>query len=407
MGMTDTLTSSTGANDLGVVNSDNLKQEMDSLRRLLELGDTLHYSRDQQYILDAILHQARHMAGAEAASLLLTRNEKLRFVAVLNGRPGALDAAGELMNTEIPLTDDSLAAFVARTGEITNVPDSYSLPDGTPFRVCRKLDSCTGYKTVSILAVPLTCPDGQCMGVLQLFNHLDDAGHVEPFPTDSTSALGLLASSSAISIHNMALQEQLRQAHLEAIFRLSMVAEYRNGDTSQHVRRVSRTCGILATAMGLPAHRATILEYASPMHDIGMVSIPDSIILRPGSLTTDQRSAMEKHTVIGADILSDATDEMTIVAREIALRHHERWDGLGYPTGLSGHAIALAARMVALADSFGAIVSHRCYKNACSLDTAMDIIQGDREKHFDPDVVDAFVASLDTIAQAYPTLYAA
>jgi len=389
------------------MSSDQIQQEMGVLRGLMELGAILYYSRDQQDMLDTILYQARQMTGAQAGSLFLVRKDALRFVAVQNDCPEALEAANQLLGTEISLADDSLAGFVARTGDIANISDSHNLPEGAPFRICREMDAATGYQSISILAIPLTCPDGHCVGVLQLLNHLDADNHVTAFPSTSTSGLLSLASSAAISMHNAALQEQLRQAHLDTIFRLSMVAEYRDEDTSRHVRRVSKTSGVIAATLDMTDERVSLIEYASPMHDVGKVAVPDSILLKPGYLTPAQREAMEKHTVIGAEILSGADDEVSVLAREVALRHHERWDGQGYPDGLVGHAIPLVARIVALADVFDAVVSRRCYKAACSLDAALAIVQGDREKHFDPAVTDAFTSSLDKILEAYPSLQAA
>jgi putative two-component system response regulator len=139
------------------------------------------------------------------------------------------------------------------------------------------------------------------------------------------------------------------------------------------------------------------------MHDVGKVAVPDAILLKPGHLTPGQRSIMEKHTTIAAEILADPEDDLLDLGRDIALNHHERWDGQGYPNGSSGGDIPLAARIVAVADVFDAVVSHRCYKSAYSVDVALDIIIKDSGQHFDPEVTKAFFIAVDEILESYPS----
>ena len=383
---------------------EDLEREVRVLRGLEEMGAILYYSQDQEDMFDTVLYQARHLSGAQAGSLFLVWKGQLRFVAVQNDKVDTTEIADRLIGKEVPVSPESLAGLVALSGEIMNIPDSFDLPPGTPFRINRDLDAHTGYRTQSILAIPLKGPDDSCVGVLQLLNHLEEDGSVSPFPKNSTSGILTLASAAAISVHNATLQEQLRQAHLNTIFRLSTVAEYRDDDTSQHIRRVSCTSEIIAEQLGLDADEMELIKYASPMHDVGKVAIPDSILLKPGHLTDTQRSEMQKHTTIGAEILSDPEDDVVAMARDIALSHHERWDGKGYPRQLKEEQSPQCARIVALADVFDALVSSRCYKAACSLDAALAIVQEDRGAHFAPDVADAFLAALDRVLKNYPHL---
>jgi putative two-component system response regulator len=211
----------------------------------------------------------------------------------------------------------------------------------------------------------------------------------------------LLASSAAVTVHNAILQEQLYQAHLGTIYRLAVVAEYRDNDTGDHIRRVSRTSELIARAMGMENELVERIKNASQMHDVGKVAVPDSILLKPGHLTTEQRAVMEKHTTIAAEILGHPEDEVLAMGRDIALNHHERWDGQGYPNGISGRDIPLSARVVAVADVFDAVISHRCYKTACSFDVALDIIAKDSGRHFDPEVTQAFFIAIDDILESY------
>ena len=386
------------------IDTDGIKQPMLVLRSLLEVGRRLYARHDNQEMLETILTHARVLTGAEAGSLFLLHGDRLKFVAVQNDRIDTSNIARNLLGREMPASMESLAGFVALTGRIMNIPDSYHLPEGAPFHVNRHFDDATGYNTRSILAVPLNCPDGACIGVLQLINHIGADGRPAAFPDPAAGGVLSLASSAAITVHNVSLQQQLRQAHLNTIYRLSVVAEYRDSDTGDHIRRVSRICELLARALSMDDEQVELVKYASPMHDVGKVAIPDAILLKPGHLTPPQRAYMQKHTTIGAEILSEPDDDVLAMGRDIALNHHERWDGQGYPSGLKGDAIPLPARIVGLADVFDAVVSRRCYKAACTLDVALDIIDKDSGQHFDPDIVEAFLAILDEVLESYPAL---
>lgn len=358
-------------------------------------------------MLAAILTTSRAVTGAEAGSLYLAWNGKLKFVAAQNDRMNASDIDRHLLGEEIPISMESLVGFVALSGQAMNIPDTHRLPAGTPFRISRRLDARTGYCANNILAIPLHCPDGEQIGVLELFNHQDADGRQSPFGDEAIDAVTTLASTAAIALHNAHLQQHLREAHLDTILCLSTVAEYRDADTAQHVQRVSRCSELTAAALGSSADQVALVRYASPMHDVGKVAIPDAILLKHGHLTAEQRKVMERHTQIGAEILGSADDPILAVAREVALSHHERWDGQGYPQGITGMDIPLHARIVGLVDVFDAVVSRRCYKEACSLDTALAILQEDSGKHFDPDVVRAFMSVLPEVLKSYPALKAA
>jgi putative two-component system response regulator len=357
--------------------------------------------------LDVVLSEARAVTHAEAGSLYLAQEGGLKLVVVHNDRMDVAEIEERLLGKKVPISAGSVAGYAAMSAQAANVPDTHHLPPGTPFRINRDLDAVTGFRAESILAIPLNGPDGQCLGVLELFNHIDSDGRVSAFSDDSIDAIMHLACMAAIALHNIALQEHLRLAHLDTILRLAAVAEYRDADTAEHIQPVSRDSELTAIALGLDPGQVALIKYASPMHDVGKVAIPDAILLKPGDLTLDQRKAMQRHTLVGAEILGLRDDPVLIMAREAALTHHERWDGGGYPRGLRGEAIPLCGRIVGLVDVFDAVVSRRCYKQACSLDTALEIVNGDSGKHFDPIVVSAFLATLDAILESYPDLKSA
>ena len=382
-------------------------REMAIVRSLLDVGVMLYECGDRDQMLETILSQARAFAHAEAGTIYLVQGNRLRFVVVQNDKVGSSAIREHLLGEEMPISAESLAGYVALTGRVVNIPDSYSVSEGAAFRFNRSLDAKTGYRVESVLAIPLRCPHGLCVGVLQLFNRLSAGGDPAPFRNGVNEGIVSLASQAAMVLHSARLQDQLREAHLNTIFRLSAIAEYRDTDTGAHIYRVSRISELTARALGLEMGQVELIKYASPMHDVGKVAIPDAILLKPGHLTAEQREVMERHTVVGAEIFGEPEDEVLAWAQEVALRHHERWDGQGYPDGLAGESIPIASRIVGLADVFDAVVSKRCYKEACTLDVALDILNQDTGKHFDPRVVEAFLGILDEALESYPALQAA
>jgi len=179
----------------------------------------------------------------------------------------------------------------------------------------------------------------------------------------------------------------LDQAALE---RLASAAEHHDADTRAHLRRVGRTAGLIARVLGLPAEEAQLIDRAAPLHDIGKIAIPDAILLKPGRLAQAERLRMEQHTVIGARLLGAGRSPVLQLAADIALSHHERWDGSGYPYGLAGDAIPLAGRITAVADVFDALTHARPYKDPWPVARAARTVMAGRGAAFGPDVVAAF-----------------
>ncbi|MCF8032325.1 MAG: response regulator [Desulfarculaceae bacterium] len=185
---------------------------------------------------------------------------------------------------------------------------------------------------------------------------------------------------------------RLKQSSLDTIMRLARAAEYKDEDTGAHILRMSSYGAAIARQMELGDEVAQWILYAAPMHDVGKIGIPDHILLKPGPLDEDEWVIMKTHTTIGGQILSGAKAGYLKLAEIIALTHHERWDGAGYPHGYKGDETPLVGRIAALSDVFDALTSKRPYKEAFSVEKSMEIIKEDRGTHFDPDVVDAFFA---------------
>lgn len=192
-------------------------------------------------------------------------------------------------------------------------------------------------------------------------------------------------------------QTQVVERDLEALAALGKVAEYRDEDTSKHTLRVGMYARVVAAHFIDDEERLSILANAAPMHDLGKIGIPDSILLKPGKLTPEEFEFMKTHTVIGHSILKEFKNPFLAMGATISLTHHERWDGSGYPRGLRGQDIPLCGRILALLDVFDALVSERPYKSAWEPDKAIELIAGERGKHFDPAVVDAFMSERSTI----------
>ncbi len=187
---------------------------------------------------------------------------------------------------------------------------------------------------------------------------------------------------------------ELEATQIEILERLALAAEYRDDDTGEHTRRVGETAARIAEALGWSTGEAELIRRAAPLHDVGKIAIPDAILLKPGRLTPQEFEAMKAHTTIGAKILSGGRFPLLQLAEQIALTHHERWDGTGY-RGLQGEAIPLPGRIVSLADVFGELTSERPYKRAWSLDDTLEEIRKQRGRQFDPHLVDILFEVID------------
>jgi len=193
------------------------------------------------------------------------------------------------------------------------------------------------------------------------------------------------------------VHRELREAYLDTVYRLVLAAEYKDEDTGDHIVRMSRYCALVAEKHGLPAMDVQNILYASPMHDVGKIGIPDSILLKPAKLTEEEFETMKGHTMIGAKILANSNAKILQVAQQIAISHHEQWNGTGYPQGLSRDTIPLVGRIASIADVFDALTSRRPYKDPYPLEMACDIIRDGSEKQFDPDLTAVFLDNIGEV----------
>ncbi|MFC1511988.1 HD-GYP domain-containing protein [Candidatus Latescibacterota bacterium] len=195
--------------------------------------------------------------------------------------------------------------------------------------------------------------------------------------------------------------EELNEAYLDTIHRLALTAEFKDFNTGVHIMRIREYSALIAQKMGLPEDEVQLIYFASPMHDIGKIGIPDKILLKRSKLSPEGFSVIKMHTVFGAKILEDSKSSILRAAHTIAEAHHEWWDGSGYPHGFGEEEIPLSGRIVSLADVFDALTSRRPYKDAYSSDVSFEIIAEGRDSQFDPDVVDVFLDNAEEVEHIF------
>lgn len=216
-------------------------------------------------------------------------------------------------------------------------------------------------------------------------------GELEDMVNVRTQALQL-------ALENLqSLQLATQEAHHETILRLSFAAEYKDEDTASHIQRMSLVCAMLAQKLGMGKDEVRLVLQASPMHDVGKIGIPDKILLKPGKLDAEEWAIMKQHPEIGQRILSNSSADLLQAGEIIAMTHHERWDGSGYPKGLAGEDIHLYGRICAVADVFDALISRRPYKEPFPMDKALAIMREGRGSHFDPKILDIFLDNIDKV----------
>ena len=280
------------------------------------------------------------------------------------------------------------------------------LPDGNGIDVIRRLREL--HRDAAPLVVVLTGDDAPWVKAEVLAAGAKDF-ITKPFDTTEVSLrirnladLRLMHKRLQDTNQELEIKVRERTADLEAarteiLERLAMAAEFRDDATGQHTRRVGGLAGDLARALGLAGDQVELITRAAPLHDVGKIAIPDHILLKPGPLDAEEMAVMRTHTTIGAKLLSGSRSPLINTAREVALHHHEHWNGGGYPAGVGGEEIPITGRIVALADFFDALSHDRPYRRRISASEVLRLIRDQRGKHFDPQLVDAFLDSVGTI----------
>jgi HD-GYP domain-containing protein (c-di-GMP phosphodiesterase class II) len=382
---------------------------------ILKTTEELNSLKDVDAILDKILYEARKIANADAGSIFLLEDESLKFSYVHNDTlfPDSEGQAELYSNFAVPVSKDSIVGYAALTGESIIIDDAYNIPADLPYSFNPSYDINSGYRTTSILTLPLKTFDARLVGVMQLINAKNENELSVPFSRASRLYIPLFANNAAVAIERGIMNREL-------ILRMMKMAELRDpAETGAHVQRVGAYAAEIyhqwATKKKVAKEEIKryrdLLRLAAMLHDVGKVGISDTILKKPGKLTDEEFDIMKWHTVHGARLFVNNTSDLDTMSKEIALFHHEKWAGGGYPGAVKdlmsdtpvmgepqvGEAIPLAARITALADVFDALGSRRSYKDPWPDEKILAILEEESCRHFDPEIVEAFFEILDVI----------
>jgi len=402
-------------------------RKAERLAAIASIDTALNRIQDADILIERILHEARGLMRCEAGSVFTSDDGNLTLAYVQNERVpetvGPEGASSPYQSRRIPVDESSMAGYVALTNQRLVVDDAYAIPAGAPYRFNRAFDDATGFRTRSVLTVPLRSVAGRTIGVLQLINPVGELPR--GFSREDLEVIEPFASAATVALERAQLTRAI-------VLRMIKMAEMRDpNETGAHVNRVAVTAVLLYEAWArkheVPRERMEMerdtLRIAAMLHDVGKVGVADAILKKPGRLDDTEFETMKRHTVVGAQLFLARETVLDRTALEVALHHHERWDGGGYPgnveesgiagmrmsdlqaaplgaRGLRGAEIPLCARIVAIADVFDALCSARSYKPAWSdADAARAICEGSGTQ-FDPELVELFLSILPAVQAA-------
>lgn len=402
-----------------------MKNQNETLQQLLDFGLDISQIKDIDFLLEKILSEARRFTSSDAGTIYIKDGNWLAARYSQNDTINTQLAAHRksvYSNIIIKVDNTSIAGYVAATGNQLNIPDVYQLDDNLPYSFNNSFDDLTGYRTISMLVLPLTSMRGETVGVLQLINAKEANGSITAFDLHDESGISYFAVTAANAIERAKMTREI-------ILRMNRMAELRDPkETGPHVNRVAAYSVALyegwADKRGLEQDEIDrtrdILRMAAMLHDVGKVAISDNILKKPGKFTPEEYDVMKLHTVYGARLFPDLYSEFDESAAAVALNHHERWDGNGYPGHISlatlkplpgyekedGSArgkkeeeIPLFGRIVAIADVYDALSNRRCYKEAWDPDEVLSTLRKDAGTAFDPELVEVFLENIDAIRQ--------
>jgi HD-GYP domain-containing protein (c-di-GMP phosphodiesterase class II) len=405
--------------------------EQTDFKSIIRLDSELNQIQDVDLLLERILLEARKVVHADAGSIYVreTMDERGKIVEKLAIKYAQNDTIQQGLPPgqkliysvfSVAISEQSLSGYCALTQSVINVPDMYNIPKDSPYSYNSSFDKLSGYKTISTLTVPLTTAEGRLLGVIQMINSKDEQGNTIPFSKDDEFLITHFAANA-----NVALQRAyVTRAMILRMIRMSELRDPK--ETGTHVNRVA---GYAVEIYDRWAYHQGVsdrerekfrdtLKIAAMLHDVGKVAISDIILKKPARFTQDEYLVMQHHTIYGAALFDDPQSPLDIIARDIALTHHENWDGTGYPgwvdveteqptrtdeqgkpLGRKGEEIPLTGRIVAIADVFDALCSRRVYKEPWTEEQVLDEIRRLSGTKFDPVLVDIFFEILPSIKQ--------
>lgn len=382
---------------------------------IMQTTSRLYSIRDKDILLERILTEARQALNADAGSIYLVEGNQLVIHYAQNATLQKRLKPGEKLPFSIftfPISEETIAGAAVKTKHLINEPNVYAISSDKQYRFGTISDTITGYKTVSTLTMPLIAVSDDVLGVLQMINALDIHGRIRAFTSDDEMFLSHFAANAAATLMHASLTREM-------ILRMVQMAELHDPrETGLHVHRVANYAVEIYDrwAFNHNVHRhereefRDALKIAAMLHDVGKIGISDSILKKPGKLTPEEYQIMQSHTWRGSRLFLSGNSAVDAMSRDIALRHHENWDGTGYPghisqetgailkynsahtaaQGLIGEEIPLAARITALADVYDALSCKRVYKDEWTEDKVLAEIRQLRGTKFDPEITDAF-----------------
>jgi len=401
------------------------------LKSIIQIDSELSQIQDFDLLLERILLESRKVVCADAGSIYVKVTEefkgktrdKLAIKYAQNATIQKTLPPGQKMIYSVfsvPIDEKSISGYCAFTGKFINVPDMYNIPADAPYSFNSTFDQLTGYKTTSSLTFPLISANGRLLGVIQVLNKMDKQGQVIPFSEEDEFLLTHFAANATIALQRAYVTRSM-------ILRMIKMSELRDPkETGTHVNRVA---GYAVEIYDRWAHdhkipyteRETfrdILKIGSMLHDVGKVAISDLILKKPARFTPEEFFIMQHHTLYGAGLFDDPQSPIDVIARDIALTHHENWDGTGYPgwvdpvsstpiktneegkpLGKKGEEIPFAGRIVAIADVFDALCSKRVYKEPWTEDQVLEEMHNLSGSKFDPELMTVFFSILPSIRQ--------
>ncbi len=357
--------------------------DTEKLELIFDYIHKLNDTQDIEKTLITLADMGRDIVSAERCTIwLLDENEEKLYSRAAHGV--------RLLEVD---SNEGIVGESIKTGKTLLINNPYS-----DDRFNSEVDMKTGFITKSILVQPLYNSHKKVMGAIQALNKLGDDSN---FTEDDEKILSVAGTFSSKILDTLKLNLELIRAQKETITLLGELCEKRSLETGKHTARVSLYSKVIAEKLKLSEHEILIIGSAAALHDIGKLSIPDKILLKPAKLDKKEYTIIQTHAEIGYKMLENSKGELLKLAGIIAREHHEKYDGTGYPHNLKGEEIHIFARIVALADVFDAVSSRRCYKEAWEIEKAFEVVKEERGKHFDPKVVDAFLDSKDEIKEIY------
>lgn len=405
-----------------------MAHDAEKLRSIISLDSELNKIQDVDILLERILTEARRVANADAGSIYVLRGDELVITYAQNDtKQEELPPGQKLIYKvfKVPLNTKTISGYAAAKGQPVNIPDVYSIPDSAPYGFDPSYDTLSGYRSRSMLAIPLKTNTGEILGVIQIINKIDEAGGVDSFDRDDELLVMHFASNATVAL-------QRAQMTRTILLRMIRMAELRDPkETGPHVNRVAgysvEIYEAWANRVGIPRKEIEKtrdnLRMAAMLHDVGKVAISDVILKKPGRFNPDEYELMKTHTWHGARLFINKQSDFDDLAQVVALNHHENWDGTGYPgkidietgepveadeegrpVGKKGNEIPVFGRIVSIADVYDALLSKRVYKDAWDEDDALEEMRRLSGTKFDPELIDIFfeiLPSIRTISEKY------